>query len=180
MGRGAKELPVFSLEGTVEEVFYKKGLPKVVILKTATGRVWIKLEKSLRRELAQPPKVGDRLRLEGTLSDQYDGWVKQHKASHLEFLATAPASVAKSARLCRVLICQKSSCCRRGAKELWQELAAQRLPIVLKATGCMGECKRGPAVVVLPHKKRLTPANAQQIRELVCSTETEGVEDNGN
>ncbi|MDR7898496.1 hypothetical protein RHJ63_09270 [Thermosynechococcus sp. JY1334] len=171
MGLGVIDLPTFSLEGTVEEVFYKKGRPKVVILKTATGTVWIKLEKSLRRELAHPPKVGDRLRLEGMISDKYDGWVKQYKASHLEFLATAQPAAAKRSQPCKVLICQKSSCCRRGAKELWQELEAQQLPIALKATGCMGECKRGPAVVVLPHKKRLTRANAQQIRELVCSTE---------
>lgn len=171
MGLGVIDSPAFSLEGTVAEVFYKKGLPKVVILKTATGTVWIKLEKSLRRELAQPPKVGDRLRLEGTISDKYDGWVKQYKASHLEFVATAQPPAAKRSQFCKVLICQKSSCCRRGAKELWQELEAQQLPIALKATGCMGECKRGPAVVILPHKKRLTRANAQQIRELVCSPE---------
>lgn len=56
MGLGVIDLPTFSLEGTVEEVFYKKGRPKVVILKTATGTVWIKLEKSLRRELAHPPR----------------------------------------------------------------------------------------------------------------------------
>lgn len=171
MGLGVIDLPAFSFEGTVEEVFYKKGLPKVVILKTVTGTVWIKLEKSLRRELAHPPKVGDRLRLEGTISEKYDGWVKQYKASHLEFLATAQTSTARRSQPCKVLICQKSACCRRGAKELWQELEAQQLPIALKATGCMGECKRGPAVVILPHKKRLTRANAQQIRELVCSTE---------
>ncbi|MDM7326391.1 MAG: (2Fe-2S) ferredoxin domain-containing protein [Thermosynechococcus sp. Uc] len=180
MGLGVIDLPAFSLEGTVEEVFYKKGLPKVVILKTALGTVWIKLEKSLRRELVQLPKAGDRLRLAGTISDKYDGWVKQYKASYLEFLATAQASTAKSSQLCRVLMCQKSSCCHRGAKELWQELEAQRLPITLKATGCMGECKRGPAVVVLPHKKRLTHATVQQIRELVLATEAQGVEDNGN
>ncbi|MFN4279836.1 (2Fe-2S) ferredoxin domain-containing protein [Thermosynechococcus sp.] len=172
MGLGVIDLPTFSLEGTVEEVFYKKGLPKVVILKTAMGTVWIRLEKSLRCELTQPPKVGDRLRLEGTISNKYDGWVKQYKASHLEFLPTAQPSVAKSSQPYKVLICQKSACCRRGAKELWQELEAQQLPITLKATGCMGECKRGPAVVVLPHKKPLTRANAQQIRELVCSTKT--------
>ncbi|AHB88558.1 hypothetical protein NK55_06270 [Thermosynechococcus sp. NK55a] len=171
MGLGVVDLPTFCLEGTVEEIFYKKGLPKVVILKTLTGTVWIKLEKSLRRELAQLPKVGDRLRLEGTVKDKYDGWVKQYQADHLEFLATAQATVARGSQPCRVLICQKSACCRRGAKELWQELEAQQLPITLKATGCMGECKRGPAVVVLPHKKRLTRANAQQIRELVCSSE---------
>lgn len=171
MGLGVIDLPAFSFEGTVEEVFCKKGLPKVIILRTATGTVWIKLEKSLRRELAQPPKVGDRLRLEGTISEKYDGWVKQYKANHLEFLATAQASTARRSQPCKILICQKSACCRRGAKELWQELEAQQLPIALKATGCMGECKRGPAVVILPHKKRLTRANAQQICELVCSTE---------
>lgn len=58
MGLGVIDLPAFSLEGTVEEVFYKKGLPKVVILKTALGTVWIKLEKSLRREFSATPQGG--------------------------------------------------------------------------------------------------------------------------
>lgn len=164
-------LPQISVEGTVQEVIYKKALPKTIALKTATGTLWIKLKKSLRRQLHQYPRVGDRLRIDGKWHAHNTGVAKLYKAHHLEFLAVAPSAYPLAAHLCKVLICQKSSCCRRGAKQLWQELEqqmmAQHLPISLKATGCLGECKRGPAVVVLPQKKRVTHATAKQIRELV-------------
>ncbi|XFA73783.1 (2Fe-2S) ferredoxin domain-containing protein [Thermosynechococcaceae cyanobacterium Okahandja] len=163
-------LPQYCLEGVVQEVLYKNHQPKRLALETSTGVQWVKLKKSLRRQLSQAPKVGDRLRLYGKPCFKGGYNLSDYKAEHLEFLAVAPAP----APLCKVLICQKSSCCRRGAKQLWQELEqqamTQQLPVTLKATGCLGECKRGPAVVVLPQKKRVTHANARQIEAVVRSS----------
>ncbi len=162
-------LPRLSLEGTVQEVTYKSGLPKVLALETSSGMCWVKLKKSLRRQLAQAPKVGDRLRLYGKPSFKAGDRLNYYKAEHLEFLAVTQAPPPPP--VCKVLICQKSSCCRRGAKQLWQELEQQtkrqQLPVTLKATGCLGECKRGPAVVVLPQKKRLTRASTREIEAVV-------------
>jgi len=163
--------PQVSVEGTVQEVIYKKALPKVIVLETAGRLLWIKLKKSLRQEFHPHPRVGDRLRIYGDRCYKGSDTAYYCKAHHLEFLAVSQPPVSVAARPCKVLVCQKSSCCRRGAKQLWQELQqeaiAQELPICLKATGCLGECKRGPAVVVLPLKKRVTHANAEQIKALV-------------
>ena len=79
----------------------------------------------------------------------------------------------KQKKLGQILICKKSSCRKRGGdrvcaafEEALQERGlAER--VAIRQTGCMKECKRGPAVVVMPDKKRYTGIAATAIPQLV-------------
>ncbi len=85
-------------------------------------------------------------------------------------------SKQKSAKPARVLICQKSSCRKRGSMAVSQavedalaEMGCED-KVTVKHTGCMSHCKAGPNVVVLPKGgsyKRVKPKDARSLLENV-------------
>ncbi|MEM8502161.1 MAG: (2Fe-2S) ferredoxin domain-containing protein [Cyanobacteria bacterium P01_D01_bin.1] len=94
-------------------------------------------------------------------------------------LVSPPRTVVKQ-KPARILVCQKSSCRKRGSQKVIDAMeyaiaqANASDQITLKATGCLKCCKTGPTVVVLPasskHKKenketyrKVTPKSAKKI-----------------
>ncbi len=81
-----------------------------------------------------------------------------------------PDSAAKSVKG-KVLVCQKSDCCRRGARAVLQalktHLAAYPDSIRVQGVGCMKDCKRGPNVVFMPDKARYSGVSPQGIPALL-------------
>jgi (2Fe-2S) ferredoxin len=67
---------------------------------------------------------------------------------------TSPSKPPKPAR---VLICQKSSCRKRGSlavsRAMEDAIAQGDRKVTIQATGCMKHCKSGPHVVMLSGKK---------------------------
>ena len=59
---------------------------------------------------------------------------------------------AKQASKVTVQICQKKNCCRKGGDELWNAFAAASAEhaFKLEPIGCLGGCKRGPNIRLLP------------------------------
>lgn len=72
-----------------------------------------------------------------------------------------------------VMVCQKSSCRKRGADQVCQALTQSlhdhglEEQVAIKGTGCMKQCKQGPCVVVMPDKSRYTGLAPQEIPKLV-------------
>lgn len=96
---------------------------------------------------------------------------KKDKKQTEETSVAQPSAQAKP-NLTKVLICQKGSCRKKGSLEVAQcvesELAAAGCSehVKIKATGCMGHCKSGPNMVLLPAKdsyKRVTPKQARSL-----------------
>jgi (2Fe-2S) ferredoxin len=86
--------------------------------------------------------------------------------------ATSPVATSKSSKPETILICQKSDCCKLGAKAIAtalqtaiqeQGLADQ---VIVKGTGCMKRCKAGPNLV-MPDKTRHTKISPKAIPALV-------------
>lgn len=77
------------------------------------------------------------------------------------------ASAGKSA--C-ILFCQKSDCCKKGAKQVASAIEAEirdrRLDVTVKGTGCMKRCKAGPNVV-MPDKTRYTQIRSQEVAAIM-------------
>ena len=73
----------------------------------------------------------------------------------------------------KILLCKKSSCWKRGGKEIYnritEELRGQGLDdrITVKKTGCMGRCKSAPNLIVLPGKNRYKCFNQEKINTLI-------------
>lgn len=83
-----------------------------------------------------------------------------------------PSMAAAKGKAC-VMVCQKSSCRKRGADQVCQALTESlhdhglEDQVAIKGTGCMKQCKQGPCVVVMPDKSRYTGLTPQEIPKLV-------------
>jgi (2Fe-2S) ferredoxin len=133
----------------------------------STTEYEIKLSKELR---SQPLFPGEWLQVSGTRqSNPLTGQVKLKAA-----ILTRPfAPVAPKAKKTEtILICQKSDCCKLGAKAiataLTHEIQTQGLSnqVTVKGTGCMKRCKAGPNIV-MPDKTRYTKISAKAVPAII-------------
>lgn len=188
----------FQLSGRVQATQQDKaGRCKRVDLETGGRIERIKLAKPLRSRLGTGPSVGNWVALSGTAKRHPQTGRLKLKAKTLSLarvrptgrwglsssgsaIAVAepaaqrpsdrPAAPAPSAK---ILVCQKSSCRKRGGDGLCQAiaqtLAAKGLSdrVKVQPTGCLKECNRGPAIVTLPDKTRHTGLKPAQIPALI-------------
>ncbi len=86
--------------------------------------------------------------------------------------AASPVAASKPSKPETILVCQKSDCCKLGAKAIAsalqtaiqeQGLADQ---VIVKGTGCMKRCKAGPNLV-MPDKTRYTKISPKAIPALI-------------
>jgi (2Fe-2S) ferredoxin len=157
----------FALEGRfVGYAASDRGKLKYIRLANTT-EYEIKLSKELR---SLPLFPGEWLQVSGTRqSNPLTGQVKLKAA----FLTRPFAPVAPKAKKTEtILICQKSDCCKLGAKAiasaLTHEIQAQGLAnqVTVKSTGCMKRCKAGPNIV-MPDKTRYTKISAKAIPAII-------------
>ncbi len=89
--------------------------------------------------------------------------------------ATKPLSASK-AKPTRILICQKSSCRKKGAQKVSDAMesaiskAKASDQITLKSTGCLKCCKTGPTVVVLPVGGKNKKSTKERYRKVTPKT----------
>ncbi|NJL85464.1 MAG: (2Fe-2S) ferredoxin domain-containing protein [Leptolyngbyaceae cyanobacterium SM1_1_3] len=73
----------------------------------------------------------------------------------------------------KILVCEKSSCRKRGSAKVCQQLtdsleqAGLSDRVTLKKTGCMGHCKSGPHLVFMPDKKRYSGVEPKAAAALI-------------
>ncbi len=97
------------------------------------------------------------------------GLVPAATGEMVPILPTPP--MAKSAT---ILMCQKSSCMKRGGKAVCHALseALAHRPdgdrITIQGTGCMKHCQAGP-IVVMPDKTRHTKVKAKAVAAIVAA-----------
>lgn len=71
----------------------------------------------------------------------------------------------------KVLVCQKSSCCKRGGKDVMKQLqkvvSDRQLghQVAIKGTGCMGKCSKGPVMVI--DKTHYRQVNANKVERMI-------------
>jgi (2Fe-2S) ferredoxin len=147
---------------------------KSLKLSTAQGLYRIKLSKVLRRSLqAKDFQLNDKIIVTGTskldvktgkLKLKADVVVPQGQESH----TLIPNQKAKA----KILICQESSCGKRGAKQVVEALKktlhdrdlSKHVQVV--KTGCMKHCKAGPHLMFMPsssHYSQINPIEASTI-----------------
>lgn len=153
---------------------------KYVRVSISDGEYWIKPEKEIRETLNTAIAPGTLLEITGT-SEWKSGLLKL-KADNIKILDSeiiSSPSVAvetettpvKSRKAC-VLVCQKSTCWKRGGQEVCQAIENtihdQGLSeqVQVKLTGCLKQCKQGPNVVVMPDKARYSNVRPQEIGSL--------------
>lgn len=175
------------LEGQfIRELRSPKGKLKGIGLRTVDQEYAITLPKYLRPMLVRELELGDLVRV--WVSPQKAGWEAfnvvplRPKMDLLE-----PRPQVASAQVARqpsrqpqpcVQVCRKGSCCKRGSGEVYRAIEgaiatnSNLQNLKLESTGCLKECKKGPALRLSPTKEvftRVTPQNVVAILEEHCS-----------
>ncbi len=181
-----KETSEFCLEGRFLDFVIKDGYKlKGLLLGTSEGERYVKLAKHLRYafDLRLPP--GTWLQVVGEKKyDSETGEIKLkaervmaclQEVETTERILPIPVSAKKTKEKSaknNILVCQKSSCMKRGGKKLCQAMAASISErglderIAIKGTGCMKKCKAGPNLI-MPDKTRYSKIQAEQVSTLM-------------
>ena len=188
-----KDFLRFSLEGRfVGFVGDLEEKPKRLRLATAEGERYIKLSKELRGVLREVLQPGDWIQLCGEQKYNYKTGELKLKADQVNFKAPnhqqnvfQPPLDAPKTKAC-VMVCQKSSCRKRGAGDVCQAVTASLRDrgledqVAIKGTGCMKQCKSGPCVVFMPDKSRYTGVAVKEVQILVEKHFTAKLKPEGN
>lgn len=176
-----ERVSTFSLEGRFVGFVGDLGeKPKRIRIATVEGERYIKLSKELRYSLWEALKPGDWIKILGEQKYKYKTGELKLKAYQVKLTAPTkqqnvfqpPVAAPTKTKAC-VMVCQKSSCRKRGADEICQavtqSLRARGLEdqVAIKGTGCMKECKRGPCVVFMPDKSRYTGIASKEVPILI-------------
>lgn len=168
---------------------------KLLRLSTPSGVYDIKMPKELRSLLYRTLKPGQRVQVSGyQKSNPLKGTLKL-KAEQITPLAAEPLQSVlptgamplqssvnqgverlgdRSARTKpeTILVCQKSDCCKRGARAVTRALEAELESrgltdqVAIRGTGCMKQCKAGPNVV-MPGKSRYSRIHPEEVAAIV-------------
>lgn len=171
----SKKVSAFSLEGRFLGFVFEDGYKlKSLRLATSEGESCIKLSKDLRTSFELRLIPGDWLQVLGEKKlDLKTGKLKL-KAERvipaaLDYTETAiPVEATPVKTKTNILVCQKSSCMKRGGTAVCQALEAGlsarglEHQVAIKGTGCMKNCKAGPNLV-MPDKTRYSGIQGAQI-----------------
>ena len=187
MSKASKIVAPFNFSGELSKISYKKKTIKHIKLVTEQGKYWIRVPKKLRKKIASL-SCGSQLEVKGTSKQHPKTGKSKYKAQTVVLIpqetqqtdipktktvSLLPVFDSKSKSKAKVLICQKSNCWKKGGAKVCQELESilsdrqlsKEIPI--KKTGCLKQCKKAPALVMMPDKARYSKVKPQQVRGLV-------------
>ena len=170
----------FRLVGQLESFVIKKGdKVKYLRMKVEEKEYWLKIRKKLRPEIDPTMMTGTWLEITGNREFKKKKGFFELEASQIKLLPNPdiPCAVVvsepESSSVGKILVCQKSSCWKRGGQSFYQrleqELEEQGLSdrIKIKLTGCLKQCKTGPNVVIMPDKARYSQVKPREVEELL-------------
>ncbi|MEO1671220.1 MAG: (2Fe-2S) ferredoxin domain-containing protein [Cyanobacteria bacterium J06631_2] len=188
MTKASKIVTSFNFHGELEKISYKKKKIQYIKLVTEQDAWWIKIPKTLRPKVANL-SLGCRLEVEGRTKQNVETGKVKHKAQMVVVVAQdngvnpeikvktvslLPIFDKKTKSKARVLICQKSNCWKKGGKEVCSRIESilsdyglsEDIPI--KKTGCLKQCKKAPALVMMPDKARYNKVKLKQLKKIVA------------
>ena len=179
MGKSkTSQVTTFSLEGRFLGYQLEDGHKiKRLQLATAEGECSLRLTKEARAGLGRVLVPGDWVQVSGRRKMDQDSHLVKLKVDLIKPIipTAAPTSVKPSSRKESsetVLVCQKSSCMKRGGKAICQALEMALSDrglddqVAIKGTGCMKNCGKGPNLV-MPGRVRYCQIGAKEIPDLV-------------
>jgi (2Fe-2S) ferredoxin len=178
----------FNFKGKLSKIAYKQKKIKYLKLETEQGKYWIKIPKQLSKQLAGLSS-GCQLEVAGKVKQHSKTGKTKHKAKTVAVIApdtSATPLKAKSKTVsllplfdskikskAKVLICQKSNCWKKGGQEVCAEIEfilsdrglTKEIPI--QKTGCLKQCKKAPALVMMPDKARYNQVKPKQVAKML-------------
>ena len=171
----------FRIEGRFLNFELEEGYKrKYLRLATSEGECYVKLAKYLRSPFELNLTPGDWVQVVGEKKLNYKNGKLKLKAEQVipttsreHISEPVLAQPTKTKTQASILVCQKSSCMKRGGTGVCKALAAAlsdrglENQVAVKGTGCLKQCKAGPNLVVMPDKTRYSRIQAEQIPELI-------------
>ena len=169
----------FQLTGQLMDIVWKDGhIPKYFKIMVEQQELWIKIPKPLRSELDPKLTLKSWVTITGTLKRAKKTGILKLKAETVELVSDAGCAQLKpkkkgKGKVATILVCQKSSCRKRGADHLCERLEATveqaglLKQVKIQKTGCLKQCKQGPNMVFLPDKAKYNRVKANEIAPLL-------------
>lgn len=156
----------FALEGEFAGFFRDILGKRRIVLRVDGEEVFLKIPKSLRRELDGQLHAGQMVRVTGHQSPE-------PKAGRDGRVVLGVQVAGEDACItCPIRVCVKKTCWRNGGRELWHELqrhieaAGLQDSVKLKAVDCLDHCKKGPNVEIAGCDfHRCAPRDAEKLLE---------------
>lgn len=187
MNKASSIVAPFNFSGKLSKISYKKKKIKYIKLATGRGKYWIKVPKNLREKIANLSR-GSQLEVSGRAKQHPITGKTKYKAQTVVLIpqetqqtatpktktvSLLPVLDRKTKSKAKVLLCQKSNCWKKGGAKVYQELESilndrglsKEIPI--KKTGCLKQCKKAPALVMMPDKARYSKVKPKQVSKLV-------------
>ncbi|MDB9496319.1 (2Fe-2S) ferredoxin domain-containing protein [Spirulina major CS-329] len=178
----AKPTPI-RCTGQLQSLFYQDGAKLKALRVGVDDRdYWFKVPKTLRHRLDPTIQPGHWVTIHGQRRRSRKTGILTFKADHIILspwavqseLVAAPLNPPQpKAEAAKILICQKSSCRKRGADKVCAQLAAELSDrnlsdtVTIKSTGCLNQCKQGPHVILLPERAKYSRVRPNDIPTLV-------------
>ena len=188
MSKTSKIVTSFNFKGKLSKISYKKKKIKYIKLETKQDKYWIKVPKKLRKKIASLSR-GCELEVQGIAKQKSNKGKIKRKAKKVMVIAPdlpenpievktktvslLPIFDRKTKSKAKVLICQKSNCWKKGGKQVCAEIESilddmdlsKEIPI--KKTGCLKQCKKAPALVMMPDKARYNKVKPKQVAKMI-------------
>lgn len=175
-----KQVSEFCIEGRFHG-FASNDAGKLKYLRVAveTSQLQIKISKELRGSIIRVLQPGDQIQVFGKKKqDKQTGQFKL-KAFGVNKVAldseqtVTPEKVLPTRPKAKILVCQKSTCRKRGGKKLLsglEEAVCDRGlqdQVKIEGTGCLKRCSKAPSVVLMPGKTRLSSTKPEKIAAML-------------
>lgn len=188
MSKSSSVVTSFNFNGKLSKISYKKKKIKYIKLETEQGQYWIKVAKKLSKKISKL-SLGSQLQVEGKAKHNPTKGKTKYKAQLVMVIPIEPSEDVVEAKTktvsllpvfdrkvkskAKVLICQKSNCWKKGGKQVCTEIKSKledlglEKEIPIKKTGCLSQCKKAPALVMMPDKARYTKVKPKQVAKMV-------------
>ena len=177
-GKGKLKGLRIETEGGSEAVYLPKGLRAIAQEELTVDepvRVWIeadkKSSKAKKRYALQLIPLTPKTRV-ASGADQVIAQTGDQKKSKKKSLGKKDKKKkkvkAKKAKV-KVQVCQKKNCCKKGGDELWKafEAVSTKRQFKLEPIGCLGGCKRGPNIRLLPDNVKYRHVQTDEIGRIL-------------
>lgn len=166
----------FTIVGRLEDLaISSKGRIKYLSLSTLEADYLIAVAKSPTNLLGKHLQPGCQLKVTGMRKYKFHQEQVEYKAYRVELLpeqSSNQTAIAANRAKTKILVCQGSSCGKKGGQAICQilqtELKTKGLTdqVEIKTTGCMKQCKQAPCLI-MPVRNSYTRVQPQQVSKLV-------------
>ena len=164
----------FTIIGRLEDlVVSAKGKIKYLSLSTPEEDYLIAVAKE-PKALAKYLKPGCHLKVTGMRKYKLHQGVVEYKAYSIELIQedNSHQAIATNQTKAKILVCQGSSCSKKGGQAICQilqaELAANGITnkVKIQTTGCLKQCKQAP-MLIMPGTERYSKVKPEQVSQLI-------------